>query len=133
MINILKKYKTEILYIIFGGLTTLVNLVTYFVMREVFSVGILASNITAWFLSVVFAFFTNKYFVFENKETAKAGFVFQLVSFFAARLLSGILDTAIVYVFAEKLMLFEPAVKIISNILVIIFNYFASKLVIFKK
>ncbi len=133
MFELIKKYKEVILYLIFGGLTTLVNLVSYFVMREMFSLGINTSTIIGWFLSVVFAFFTNKYFVFEAKNNDKKGFLFELTSFFSARVLSLLLDMLILYVFVTKLEMSEPIIKILSNIFVIIFNYFASKLFIFKK
>ena len=129
MPGLIKKYKTIILYGIFGVLTTLINMLVFFVMDKVADTGV--SNITAWFLSVVFAFFTNKYFVFEANE--KKGFLFQLLTFFAARILSGVLDTVLVVVFIDFLEFNKLAVKIGSNIIVIVLNYVASKLIIFRK
>jgi len=131
--ELIKKYKTVILYGIFGVLTTLVNMLVFFLMDGVLKTDTGISNITAWFLSVVFAFFTNKYFVFEAKERKISGFLFQLLTFFAARLFSGVLDTVIVVVFIDKFGFNKLAVKIGSNVIVIILNFFASKLIIFRK
>ncbi|MBP3360702.1 MAG: GtrA family protein [Clostridia bacterium] len=128
----LEKYRMLILYIFFGGLTTLVNMAVFFVLRF-FGAGTCFSNVSAWFLSVVFAFITNKYFVFDTNKDAASGFFFQLISFFAARLLSGAIDTAVVVIFIDRLGCNELAVKLLSNIFVIVFNYAASRLVIFRK
>lgn len=128
--KIFKKYKTIILYIIFGGLTTLVNIVSYFVFKHTLSFSTGAANVSAWFLSVIFAFVTNKYFVFDSPS--KKGIMLQLISFFGARILSGVLDTGIVVVFIDYLTCPELPVKVISNVIVIILNYVASKFLIFR-
>ena len=133
MFDLIKKYKEVILYLIFGGLTTAVNLVSYFILREICSLGINTSTVIGWFLAVVFAFFTNKYFVFEAKNNDKKGFLFEMTSFFSARVLSLLLDMLILFIFVTKLSFNEAAIKILSNVFVIIFNYFASKLIIVKK
>lgn len=129
MPELIKKYKTIILYGIFGVLTTIINMLVFFVMDKVADTGV--SNVTAWFLSVVFAFFTNKYFVFE--ANGKKGFLFQLLTFFSARILSGVLDTVLVVVFIDIFGFNKLAVKIVSNVIVIVLNYVASKMIIFKK
>lgn len=130
--RLFEKYRMQILYIFFGGLTTLVNMAVFFVLRF-FGADTVVSNVTAWFLSVVFAFFTNKYFVFDTNKDTASGFLFQLVSFFAARLLSGLADTVIVVIFIDRLGCRELLVKILSNVFVIVFNYAASRLVIFRR
>ncbi|MBQ7974709.1 MAG: GtrA family protein [Clostridia bacterium] len=128
-----EKYKTIILYLFFGVLTTFINVVSFYVLSRIFSFGTtIPANICAWFLSVVFAFVTNKYFVFDADKSAKNSTLFQLLSFFAARLFSGVLDIIIVFVFADLIKLPDMPVKIISNVLVIIINYVASRLVIFR-
>lgn len=129
---IMKKYKTLILYTIFGIFTTIVNIATYFVCKKIFGINTAASNIAAWFLSVVFAFVTNKLYVFENLHTDKKKTAIQFVEFVGARVLSGAADTAVMVVFVDILACPELPVKIISNVFVIIFNYVASKFFIFK-
>ncbi len=61
------KYKEMVLYLVFGGLTTLVNIVTYALFAYVFNMGTVASTALAWIVSVIFAYITNKIFVFESK------------------------------------------------------------------
>lgn len=139
-------------YVIFGALTTLVNLVVYDLLFAKVGFGNVFSNICAWFLSVLFAYVTNKLFVFESKEfTAKVLFA-EVTSFFMCRLATGLMDLAIMYFFVDVdlwglsdfkipisigsfhwTLKYYMIVKIISNVLVIILNYIASKLVIFKK
>ena len=122
-----------LLYLIFGGLTTVINLAAFYVLRRMFPFETTApANICAWFISVVFAFFTNKYFVFEADKKSQNSGLFQLLSFFAARLFSGILDIVIVLIFVDIINFPDMPVKVVSNIIVIVLNYVASKLVIFK-
>ena len=64
-----KKYEEVILYVVFGGLTTLVNFVSFWVFNKILGEKFyLVSNVIAWFISVVFAYVTNKLWVFESKS-----------------------------------------------------------------
>lgn len=128
--NILKTHKTLILYLIFGGLTTAVNMICFFLFKDALNVSTGISNVLAWFFSVLFAFFTNKHIVFADK--GKNGLK-QLAEFFGARIFSGLLDTIIIVIFIDYLLFPEFLIKLLSNILVIIINYIASKFIIFKK
>lgn len=125
------KFREGLLYLFFGGCTTLVNIISFFVLRKL-KISIYISNIIAWFISVVFAFITNKLFVFESrgkslKETFKEG-----VSFFLFRVVSLLFDMGIMYILIDLLSSNEMISKIISNIFVIIINYVFSKLFIFS-
>ncbi len=132
MLRLIKKYKEQILYLIFGALTTLVNLAAYFLCRSInFSVA--GATIIAWFMGVLFAYVTNKLFVFESRVKNFRQLLFQIAEFFGYRLFTGLLDLGIMYLTVELLTFYEPAMKIISNIIVIILNYVFSKLIIFKK
>ena len=130
MKNLLKTHRTLILYLIFGGFTTAVNMVCFFLFKNAFHVSTGVSNILAWFFSVLFAFFTNKYIVFEDKDKKN---IKQLAEFFGARIFSGLLDTVIIVIFIDYLLFPEFLIKLLSNILVIVINYIASKFIIFKK
>lgn len=133
MKTLFEKYKTIILYLFFGGLTTLINIVAFYVLRRIFSFEMtVPANACAWFISVVFAFVTNKYFVFEADKKSENSGLFQVISFFAARLFSGILDVVILSLLVDFLKLPEMPVKIASNVIVVILNYIASKLVVFR-
>jgi len=91
------------------------------------------SVIIAWLLAVVFAFFTNKLWVFKSKSFAPDVLKHEIPTFFGARLLTGLLDLGIMYLAVDVLHGNGTVWKLISNILVIILNYVASKLIIFKK
>ena len=126
--NFLKKYKEPLLYIAFGIATTLVNFIAYFLFSKLsFSTAI--STALAWFLSVLFAFLTNRKYVF-NAE--KNGFLKQLFSFFTMRIATGILDLFIMVLFVDLWKFNDLLIKVFSNVLVIILNYIFSKLLVFK-
>lgn len=115
-------------YLFFGGCTTLINIISFWLLRLI-KMGVYTSNIIAWIVSVLFAFITNKLFVFESKGNAfKEG-----ISFFGFRLLSLIFDMGIMYLFIDILNLNDLLSKVITNIFVIIINYIFSKVFIFKK
>ena len=126
------QYKRVILYIVFGGLTTICNIVTYAVCSKLFGLGVEVSTLIAWILSVTFAYVTNRTLVFESKANSKQAIFKELVSFFSCRLLTGLLDFVIMYVCVKKLNMNDMIIKVLSNVLVIIANYVASKLLIFK-
>lgn len=130
LLQIYYTYKEPILYLIFGGLTTLVNIITYFVCYNIASLSNVISTIIAWILSVIFAFITNKIYVFESKSKS---IIVELTSFFLCRLGTGILDLGIMYFTVDILKWHALLMKIISNVIVIILNYIFSKLIIFKK
>ena len=91
------------------------------------------STCIAWILSVLFAYLTNKVYVFQSKSFKKEVLLREGLQFFGCRLLTGILDVAIMFVAVDLLHWNGLVWKVISNILVIILNYVASKLLIFKK
>lgn len=126
------KYREVLLYLVFGGLTTLVNIVSFFILRQ-FKVEIYISNVIAWVLSVTFAFITNKLFVFESKGKSKSENTKELVSFFGFRLLSLGFDMGFMYLLCDVVNVNELVSKIVSNVIVIILNYIFSKLFIFRK
>lgn len=129
---LLEKYKAIILYGIFGVLTTLINIVVYEAFYRYAGWSNVVSNIVAWVAAVLFAFVTNKLWVFESKTTEKKALMFEIASFFGCRLATGVLDLAIMYVAVDEMALNSTLMKCISNVIVIIVNYIASKLLIFK-
>lgn len=131
--ELLLRYRGLILYGIFGVLTTAVNMVVYYLCFDVLRIPNLISTAIAWLISVLFAFITNKLWVFESKSFAKTVFFRELVSFFSCRIATGVLDMTIMYVAVDRLAQNEILWKLLSNIIVIVLNYAASKLLIFKK
>ena len=125
----MKLEKELFLYVVFGTLTTLVNIVVYFLLDYVLGVNYIISNIIAWFLSVLFAYVTNRIWVFESKSP---DILKEASLFFGGRLFSGILDTTLLYLFIAILAIADAPSKIIVEIIIVVVNYVLSKLVVFR-
>ena len=138
--NLIKKFlnKETISYLIFGVLTTIINIVVFwfaerelaFIMSE--DAASLVGNVIAWGISVAFAFVTNKLFVFESKSMAFKVVMAELTGFVIARLLSLAFDEGFMFVAIVLLGMNSLLAKIISNVFVVIINYVLSKFFIFK-
>ena len=123
----IKKYESVLLYLIFGVLTTFVILFNHVLLSNILSNGI------AWVAAVIFAFITNKIWVFKSKTLEIEQVIKELIAFFSARLSTGLLDMAIMYVGVDLLKVNSIYSKIISGVVVVILNYIFSKLFIFRK
>ena len=151
MINTIKsliiKYKELITYGVFGVATTLVNFVSFKLASVLLGEDLyLLSNVIAWVVSVIFAYITNKLWVFESKSLKPEVVFKELVSFFAARGFSFIVEELGLFLLVDVARLsdyqltvlsFEISGTMIAKVLVafvvVIMNYFFSKLFIFKK
>lgn len=133
ILSLFQKYREVILYVFFGGCTTLVNILSYFVLTDLMHLDYLVSNAQAWVLSVLFAYVTNRIWVFQSSAAGFAAVFKEIVSFFGFRLFSGGVDMLIMYLAVSVLHFPDKPVKILSNVLVIVLNYIFSKLVIFRK
>ena len=131
--DLYKKYKEIINYLIFGGLTTLVSIGTYAIFTKIFNIDYLVSNVLSWVIAVLFAFITNKLFVFESKSKDKALVSKEITNFFFFRIVSLVLEMVIMYVFVDLLAINDLITKIIAQIIVILANYIFSKVFVFKK
>ena len=131
--ELIKKNEEIIKYLVIGVLTTVINYVIFAILVNITKVEMHASNIIAWVISVIFAYFTNKLFVFESKSFKLDILGKEIVSFGVARVLSLIMEEIILYVFVNLLNMNQLIIKLIANIIVIIVNYILSKFIIFKK
>ena len=122
-----------LLYILFGILTTAVNILSFGLLRDVLQWQLLTANTLAWVLSVAFAFLTNKVFVFRSKSFAAKSVLRELVSFVGARLFSLAVDTAGMWLLVDVLTWNDWLAKVLMNVIVIVLNYVFSKLFIFKR
>lgn len=127
------KYRSIILYIVFGLMTTLVNMAAYWLCFDVFGIRNVPSTVIAWILAVSFAFISNKIWVFDSRSFDGKTLRREIPAFYGARLLTGLLDVGIMYAAVDMMHWNAIVWKLISNIIVIILNYIASKLVIFRK
>lgn len=130
--KIYDQYKDTVPYLIFGFLTTAVNVAAYWLFARIFKLGVMPATITAWVLAVFFAYVTNRKYVFHSRENSKFGILKEMVSFFACRLTTGFIDWSCMYIFVDIFHLNDIFIKIISNIIVVVLNYIASKMVIFR-
>lgn len=128
-----RKYKEPILYLFFGGLTTFVNILVYYSLSNICRVDYLVSNVIAWFVSVSFAFITNKFFVFESKEKKKEIVLKETISFFLCRIASLGFDMGSMYFMISILDWNQLLSKVLTNIIVIIMNYVLSKILVFRR
>lgn len=127
-----EKYKELIMYLIFGVLTTLVNIIVYFIQTDIFNIHYQVSNVIAWFISVTFAFATNKTFVFKSKKELKKDKFKEFISFYLFRVISLFIDLITMYILVDLLLVDDMVSKILSNVIVVIVNYVFSKMIIFK-
>lgn len=133
MINIYKKNKEIINYLIFGVLTTVVSFVVYFIFAKVFKIDEVISNVISWFFSVLFAFITNKLYVFESKETGKKTLLKEIISFYLARLFTGVVcDLGVFALMVKTFKINDVLSKLVTQVIVTVLNYVFSKLLVFK-
>ena len=126
------KLKEIIWYGFFGVLTTLINIISFYLLDKT-GMNVYVSNFFAWFISVLFAFITNKLFVFNSKSLNKKVIMKEMFSFFFFRILSLGIDMAGMYICISLMKVNKMLSKVIMNVIVIIANYIFSKVFIFKK
>lgn len=134
MKKLLERYvnRETISYLIFGVLTTLVDLIIYQLLLLTGLHYLIAQGI-AWSGAVAFAFVTNKLFVFESKDTSRSVVLRELISFVGGRVISGVISTVLLAVLVESFFVSEMPAKLLTQIFVVIANYVLSKLFIFRK
>ncbi len=135
MVDLIKKNREIISYLIFGVLTTLINLIVYYalvytILNPDHAIELQIANVVAWISSVLFAYVTNRKYVFASKNQNK---VREITSFFIARLITLFMDMAIMFVGVTTLKWNDKMMKLISQVVVIVSNYIFSKLFVFKK
>ena len=130
--NGIKTHLDIILYLFFGVCTTLVNIISYWIASHIIELTVLTSTILAWLLAVLFAYATNRKWVFHSSATNSIAIIRELSYFITCRVATGAVDMACMWIFVEKMCFNDIIIKLGANVLVIILNYIASKLIIFK-
>lgn len=131
--SVYTKYKDIIPYLFFGVCTTLVNVIAYWLCAHPLNLGTMPSTIAAWFLAVLFAYITNRKWVFHSNAITTPEITRELISFFGCRIATGIVDWLCMFIFVAVLGWNDVIIKFLANVLVIILNYVASKLIIFRE
>lgn len=127
------KHKDLVLYVIFGGLTTLVDFAVFYPCNQWLQISGTVSNVIAWTAAVLFAYLTNKPFVFESHDWSWGTVLPELGKFAGGRLGSGLLQTLIIALTVDVLGWNGMLMKAITSVAVIILNFFISKLLVFSK
>ena len=140
-----RKNKEILLYLFFGGLTTVVGLITFIVPSMVLdlkdmNIGSVtidmntqAANVISWICAVTFAYITNRIWVFENKAHTAGGVVRESLSFYGGRLLTLLIENVLMNLCVESIKMNSILAKVLVSIITIILNYIISKLFVFRK
>lgn len=126
-----KRFREMVAYLLFGGLATVVNFVTYFIARDIFHGSLVFANTFSWACAVLFAFITNKYWVFGSKTKTVLSFFSEMGKFFFYRVLSYVIDMGCMLLLVNGLHMGDFWAKLITQIIVVIANYVFSKFLIF--
>lgn len=124
-----KKHRELVVYLICGFLTFVVSMVVYALLSEVFRINVLVANIITWIIAVYFAFSVNRKFVFKSN----GNFTSELIQFYLGRVVTLVVEQAMLYIFIIRLMFNNMAIKSIAQVVIIILNYIISKFIVFKK
>ena len=130
---LIEKYYDILSYLFFGVLTTVVNYIIYLPCYNLLSFSASVSNMIAWVVAVAFAYLTNKPFVFRSHDWSAKTVVPELTKFVGSRIASGALETGIIFVTVDCLLWNGNVMKLVTSVLVVILNYVASKLLVFRK
>lgn len=125
------KYNEQLLYVFFGGLTTVFSILVFAFFTKVVPCDELIANIISWILAVLFAFLTNRTWVFQAATGERFGK--QMLSFYLGRVATLLIEEMIFLIFVKWLLWDAMFVKIVAQIIIIVLNYVISKLFIFKK
>ena len=131
--GLIEKHWEVLVYLFFGGLTTVVNYLVYLPCYNWWGISSSVSNMIAWVVAVAFAYLTNKPFVFRSHDWSAKTVVPELTKFVACRVGSGALETVILLVTVDWLAWDGNIMKLVTSVLVVILNYVGSKLLVFRK
>lgn len=131
--SLFQKHKELIAYVFFGGLTTLVNWGVYSLLADMMGMPYLWATAIAQILAILFAYVTNRIWVFHSQVRDLRGILLEMGKFFSARAASFFLDLGLMYVGVDLLQINDKWMKLLSNVIIVIVNYVLSKLFIFRK
>lgn len=127
------KNKEMLLYLFFGGLAFLVSMGTFAFFEKILKFNELIANILSWIITVLFAFVTNRKWVFiKNNSSKPLSFWNQMSRFYAGRIATLVVEESILFVFVTRMSFNSIIVKTVAQIIVIVLNYVISKMWIFK-
>ncbi len=128
-----QQYASVISYLVFGVLTTVVNIGVFDVLDTYAHWNYQVATVLAWFISVLFAYITNKLWVFDSKTTTSQALMTELGSFFFFRILSLFMDMAMMWLGISVLHASPLLTKVVDNVVIVVVNYLFSRVFIFKR
>ncbi len=133
MKELFMKYKEVISYLFFGVLTTVVNFVVYFACTDGLHINYLAATAVSWVAAVLFAYVTNRKWVFESKVRGFMPILREMAVFVGCRVFSGVMDMGIMFISVDMIGISDRIAKFITQVAVVVLNYIFSKIIIFRK
>lgn len=128
-----RKYEEGISYLFWGGVAFVLSMVLFYIFANIMMLDEQIANIFTWIICVIFAYLTNRTFVFKSKTTGAKAVTKEFVDFTAARLATLVLENAVLFVCIDLFLWHNMLAKLLGQFLVIVSNYVLSKLWIFKK
>ena len=134
MIQLIKKiyYNETIRYLFIGGCTTLVNLIAFYLFTDVLHMNVTVSNVISIIIAILFAYVTNKIFVFDSKTEGMKALFFEFCRFVGGRLSTMAIEVGGVYLLYNIMGYNKMGAKLVTQVLVVIGNYFISKFLVFR-
>ena len=133
VIKIYKKYKEAIDYLFWGGVAFVLSMVLFYLFANIMGIYEQIANILSWIICVIFTYLTNRTFVFQSKVRGLKNIVNEFKDFVTARLMTLVMENVILFVMIDLLTINNMIAKLVGQFVVIVSNYFLSKLWIFKK
>lgn len=128
-----RRFRELASYVFWGGMTTLVSFAAYGIATRALGIGVVPATVASWIVAVLFAFVTNKLWVFASKSLAPLLVLRELVAFVASRLASGGIELFLMWFFADVLGVNDWLMKLVANVVAIVANYVFSKIFVFRK
>lgn len=133
IIKIYRKYKEAVDYLFWGGVAFVLSMVLFYLFANVMDIYEQIANILSWIVCVIFTYFTNRSFVFCSKVKGIKNIFKEFKDFVTARVLTLVMENVILFVMIDLLTINNMVSKFVGQFVVIVSNYFLSKLWIFKK
>ena len=129
ILTLYKKYKEIINYLIVGGLTTIVSILSYIIFKLIIP-NYITCTVLSWIAAALFAYFANRIFVFNSKNKNK---IKECINFISCRLLTLGIEIAVMFLFVDLIKIPDLISKISVQFIIVVLNYIFSKLLVFKE
>jgi putative cell wall teichoic acid glycosylation protein gtcA len=132
-LNLYKKYEEIINYIVVGGVTTIISILSYYLFRNILSsntnLNVQISTVFSWIVAVTFAYFANRIFVFKSNNSRKT----EAVKFVTSRIMSLLIEMLVMFILTSVVKINDKVAKVLVQFIIVILNYLFSKIFVFKK